>query len=122
MPGLRAREWKNDLVFLHEVQPGPADKSYGVQVARLAGLPKKAVSRAAQILKRLETDPSSAETLPLFASAPLTVEEDAADAPVHSAAEDRLIALLEEVDPDSLTPREALDLVYRLKTEARHED
>ncbi|MCA8892058.1 MAG: DNA mismatch repair protein MutS [Hyphomonas sp.] len=119
---LRAREWKNDLVFLHEVQPGPADKSYGVQVARLAGLPKKAVSRAAQILKRLETDPSSAETLPLFASAPLTIDEGAADTPVHSAAEDRLIALLEEVDPDSLTPREALDLVYRLKTEARHED
>jgi DNA mismatch repair protein MutS len=119
---LKAREWKNDLVFLHEVQPGPADRSYGVQVARLAGLPKKAVTRAAQILKRLETDPSSAETLPLFAAAPLSVEEDAADTPVPSGAGDRLATLLEDIDPDSLTPREALDLVYRLKDETRSED
>ena len=103
------------------MQPGPADRSYGVQVARLAGLPKKAVTRAAQILKRLETDPSSAETLPLFASAPLTVQEEA-DAPVSSGVGDRVTALLETVDPDSLTPREALDLVYRLKDEARDTD
>ncbi|WP_273418316.1 DNA mismatch repair protein MutS, partial [Hyphomonas adhaerens] len=119
---LRAREWKNDLVFLHEVQPGPADRSYGVQVAKLAGLPKKAVSRAAQILKRLETDPSSAETLPLFASAPLTVEEDVEDSGGHSGAGDRVVTLLDTVDPDSLTPREALDLVYRLKDEAQSDD
>ena len=116
---LRAREWKNDLVFLHEVQPGAADRSYGVQVARLAGLPKRAVSRAAQILKRLEADPSSADTLPLFASVPMEVEEEAADVPVPSAAEDRLVTFLEGVDPDSLTPREALDLIYRLKEESR---
>ena len=118
---LRAREWKNDLVFLHEVQPGPADRSYGVQVARLAGLPKKAVARAAQILKRLETDPSSAESLPLFAAAPLAVEEDAASLPEMPAGAERVVSLLEEVDPDSLTPREALDLIYRLKDESREE-
>jgi DNA mismatch repair protein MutS len=119
---LKAREWKNDLVFLHEVQAGPADRSYGVQVARLAGLPKKAVSRAAQILKRLESDPSSAETLPLFAAVPMAVEEDAADAPVSSAAGDRVVTLLDGIDPDSLTPREALNLLYRLKDEAGKED
>jgi DNA mismatch repair protein MutS len=119
---LKAREWKNDLVFLHEVQPGPADRSYGVQVARLAGLPKKAVSRAAQILKRLESDPSSAESLPLFAAAPMAVGEDAAGAPVSSAAGDRIVTLLDGIDPDALTPREALDLLYRLKDEAGKED
>jgi len=118
---LRAREWKNDLVFLHEVQPGPADRSYGVQVARLAGLPKKAVTRAAQILKRLEADPSSADTLPLFASVPLEVEEEEAGRPGLSAVGDRLVTLLDGVDPDSLTPREALDLIYRLKDESRKE-
>ena len=117
---LRAREWKNDLVFLHEVQPGPADRSYGVQVARLAGLPKKAVTRAAQILKRLETDPSSADSLPLFASVPMDVQEEGAGHPELSAAGSRIASLLEGVDPDSLTPREALDLVYRLKEEFRN--
>ncbi len=117
---LRAREWKSDLVFLHEVQPGPADRSYGVQVAKLAGLPKKAVARAAQILKRLETDPSSADALPLFAAAPLTVEEESADLLEAPGAGDRIVSLLEGVDPDALTPREALDLVYRLKDESRN--
>jgi DNA mismatch repair protein MutS len=118
---LRAREWKNDLVFLHEVQAGPADRSYGVQVARLAGLPKKAVARAAQILKKLEADPASADSLPLFASAPQAVEEEAGETLVQSVAGDRIITLLECVDPDSLTPREALDLVYKLKDESRSE-
>ena len=80
------------------------------------------MTRAAQILKRLETDPSSAETLPLFAASPLSVEEEEADAPAPSGAGDRLASLLEDIDPDSLTPREALDLVYRLKDEARNED
>ncbi|MCA8901476.1 MAG: DNA mismatch repair protein MutS [Hyphomonas sp.] len=111
---LRAREWKNDLVFLHEVQPGPADKSYGVQVAKLAGLPKKAVARAAQILKRLETDPSSAETLPLFAAAPPGVAEDPPEDEMAGPGAE-LAARIEGIDPDALTPREALDLVYRLK-------
>ncbi|MEZ5946680.1 MAG: DNA mismatch repair protein MutS [Hyphomonas sp.] len=114
---LRAREWKNDLVFLHEVQPGPADRSYGVQVAKLAGLPKKAVARAAQILKRLETDPSSAESLPLFAAVPLPDEAPPQGLPDPAA--DAVRSLLDAVDPDSLTPREALDLVYRMKDLAK---
>ncbi|HPE47149.1 MAG TPA: DNA mismatch repair protein MutS [Hyphomonas sp.] len=117
---LRAREWKNDLVFLHEVQPGPADRSYGVQVAKLAGLPRKAVARAAQILKRLESDPSSAESLPLFAAVPSVQEENAA--PGFSEAALSLVEILDSVDPDALTPREALDLVYRLKDGLREKD
>ncbi len=106
---LKAREWKNELIFLHEVQPGPADKSYGVQVARLAGLPKSAVSRAAQILKQLEAGPSAAESLPLFAAAPSHAEPDL---PPETG---RLVAKLEAIDPDALTPREALQLLYELK-------
>ncbi|MEL8054909.1 MAG: DNA mismatch repair protein MutS [Pseudomonadota bacterium] len=105
---LRAKEWKDELIFLHDVQPGPADKSYGVQVARLAGLPAKAVRRAGQILKKLEAGPEAVEALPLFAMAD-DPEPDIAT-PDHPALD-----LLDTIDPDTLTPREALDLIYRLK-------
>jgi len=102
---LRAKEWKGDLVFLHEVAPGAADRSYGIQVAKLAGLPKSAVDRARAVLARLEAGKGGKgaeliEALPLFA-------ETAAGSPVEAA--------LAAVSPDALTPREALDLVYRLK-------
>ncbi|MEO0982572.1 MAG: DNA mismatch repair protein MutS [Pseudomonadota bacterium] len=107
---LRAKEWKDELVFLHDVQPGPADRSYGVQVARLAGLPNKAVSRAAQVLKRLEADPAAPDALPLFAAAPDDEPQAEAGAAPNAAAE-----MLANVDPDTLTPREALELVYKLK-------
>lgn len=106
---LRAKEWKNDLVFLHEVQPGPADRSYGVQVARLAGLPARAIRRASEILKRLEADPQSPSTLPLFAAAEPNSAQTA-ETPVSPALD-----TLNEIDADALTPREALELIYRLK-------
>ena len=106
---LKAREWKQDLIFLHEVQPGPADRSYGVQVARLAGLPRSAVSRAAQILKQLEASPSAAESLPLFAAAPVELETEV---PPEALA---VLSALDALDPDTLTPREALAILYELK-------
>jgi DNA mismatch repair protein MutS len=109
---LRAKEWKGDLVFLHEVIPGAADRSYGVQVAKLAGLPASAVARAKAVLAKLEKGqgsgkPLALDDLPLFAvTAPITHEP-----PPKSAIEEAITQL----DPDSLTPREALDLVYALK-------
>jgi len=109
---LKAREWQGELVFLHEVGPGAADRSYGIEVARRAGLPKQAVKRAQMILDRLESDgtPANAlQDLPLFAS----FEPEPVSEP--SAVEERL----GQVDPDSLTPREALDLVYALKEIAK---
>ncbi|KCZ90017.1 DNA mismatch repair protein MutS [Hyphomonas johnsonii] len=114
---LRAREWKHDLVFLHEVQPGPADRSYGVQVARLAGLPKRAVARATQILKRLEADPASADSLPLFAA--MTEPPAPEDTPAAPSAPSALLEMIADTDPDALTPREALDFIYRLKSESK---
>ncbi len=107
---LKAREWKGSLVFLHEIQPGPADKSYGVQVARLAGLPRAAVARAAQILKQLEAGPAAPESLPLFAAA-----TEPAPAAQPDPVVEAILGLLTTVEPDSLSPREALDLLYRLK-------
>lgn len=109
---LKAREWKGELVFLHEVGPGAADRSYGIEVARRAGLPKLAIKRAQTILDRLEAEGAPAAALadlPLFAAVELV--EPAGPSPVDER--------LADVDPDSLTPREALDLVYALKQLAK---
>lgn len=108
---LRAKEWKGDLVFLHEVAPGAADRSYGIQVAKLAGLPKSAVERARAVLARLEANGGAtrveiAEDLPLFAQ----IMEDTAPHPLDAA--------LAGVNPDNLSPKEALELLYRLKAVA----
>jgi DNA mismatch repair protein MutS len=108
---VRAREWKGELVLLHELAAGPADRSYGLAVARLAGVPSNVVARAKSVLDRLEQ--ARKETgglaaglgdLPLFAA--IETEEETADPLLE-----RLLAL----DADALTPREALELVYELK-------
>ncbi|HEX9946142.1 MAG TPA: DNA mismatch repair protein MutS, partial [Allosphingosinicella sp.] len=109
---VRAREWKGDLVLLHEVTKGPADRSYGLAVAKLAGLPAPILARARSVLAKLEQGRAATggiaaglDDLPLFAAA-AQQEEPSAD-PLQSA--------LAEVDADALSPREALELVYRLK-------
>ncbi len=112
---VRAKEWKGDLVLLHEVAEGAADRSYGLAVAKLAGVPREVIARARSVLDKLEK--GRAETgglaaglgeLPLFAAA-AQAEEAQCD-----ALRDRLQAL----DIDALTPRDALDLLYDLKREA----
>jgi DNA mismatch repair protein MutS len=112
---VRAREWKGELVLLHELAQGPADRSYGLAVAKLAGVPPEVVARAKSVLERLEK--TRAETggiaaglgdLPLFAAAAVPEEK------AHSGAE-RLAERLVETDLDALSPREALDLLYELK-------
>jgi len=108
---LRAKEWNGDLVFLHEAAPGPADRSYGVQVAKLAGVPIAVVARARQVLDRLESEGVSHQDLaelPLFAAAaPLTGAPSSGPSPVESE--------LAALDPDGMSPREAMDALYRLK-------
>jgi len=110
---MRVKEWKGDVVFLHEVGPGTADRSYGIHVAKLAGLPKSVTVRAEEVLGVLEKGEQGgalarlADDLPLFSAARRRTEP----LPKESAAE----ALLRETRPDELTPRDALDLVYRLK-------
>jgi DNA mismatch repair protein MutS len=107
---LKAKEWNGDLVFLHEAGAGPADRSYGVQVAKLAGVPPAVVARARDVLERLETESVSHAglgELPLFAAA----EPDAPPFTGPSEAERALAAL----DLDGMSPREAMDALYRLK-------
>lgn len=108
---VRAREWKGDLVLLHEVAEGAADRSYGIAVAKLAGLPPKVVARAKSVLSKLEAGRDATggiaaglDDLPLFA---------AAAEPEHAA--DPLASELEAIDPDGMSPRDALEALYRLK-------
>lgn len=118
---MRVKEWQGDVVFLHEVAAGAADRSYGIHVGQLAGLPPEVVSRAEQVLETLEKGEQSsalsrlADDLPLFAAAPPPrAAEPAGPSPVE--------AELEGVLPDEMTPREALDLVYRLKRRLAEKD
>ncbi len=112
---VRVKEWKGEVIFLHEIAPGAADRSYGIQVARLAGLPQAVIARAREVLKQLEATDRTAPThaliddLPLFSAARL-------QEPVE---EDPLAAMLDALHPDELTPREALDALYRLKAARR---
>jgi DNA mismatch repair protein MutS len=116
---MRVREWKGGVVFLHEVAAGAAGRSWGVHVARLAGVPAAVVRRAGALLVALEranalTNPAE---LPLFAAggtAPPPDLDSADAAPDMYPAE--LVAALAAVDPDRLTPREALDALYRLRS------
>jgi len=111
---VRVKEWQGDVVFLHEVVPGAADRSYGIHVGRLAGLPARVLERAEQVLGYLETDERAASTtrladdLPLFAA---TLSHEPPATAVPSAVEQAV----REINPDALSPREALDLIYRLK-------
>ncbi|HEY8351059.1 MAG TPA: DNA mismatch repair protein MutS [Sphingomonadales bacterium] len=110
---MRVKEWQGEVIFLHEVGPGSADRSYGIQVARLAGLPPAVLARAEEVLTRLEQGEQGgaisalAEDLPLFAAFQARPRQAAGPSPVEAA--------LDAVNPDELTPREALDLVYRLR-------
>lgn len=112
---MRVMEWKGSIRFLHQVIPGAADRSYGVQVARLAGLPNAVIRRAEAVLKRLEAEGggrrkvSFADDLPLFASAPAAAVTDA------NPADARLRSALSDVRPDDMTPREAHEVLYRLR-------
>jgi len=108
---VRAREWKGDLVLLHELADGAADRSYGIAVAKLAGLPPPVLARARSVLAKLEAGRNATggiaaglDDLPLFAAT--------AEAEPHA---DPITEALEAIDPDRLSPREALDKLYELK-------
>ncbi len=110
---MRVKEWQGDVVFLHEVAPGAADRSYGIHVGKLAGLPKSVVRRAGEVLQTLEKGEQSsamtrlADDLPLFQALADEDAEIGSPSPVEKA--------LAAVDADSLSPRDALELIYRLR-------
>ncbi len=125
LPGLschtmRIKEWQGDVVFLHEVTAGAADRSYGIHVAKLAGLPGAVVGRAEEVLTILESGEQNAaihrlaEDLPLF-SAALKRPAPTAAAPAAPPQPSPVEEALKSIDPDSLTPRQALEELYRLR-------
>jgi DNA mismatch repair protein MutS len=127
---VRVTDWNGDVVFLHEIIPGAADQSYGVQVAKLAGLPGPVVARAKHLLAEFEAADRVSRSdllvadLPLFsasnagasASGPaLALREGLADRDPEPHAADALGEAIDAIDPDELSPRSAIDALYRLK-------
>jgi DNA mismatch repair protein MutS len=112
------KEWEGDVIFLHEVRPGAADRSYGVQVAKLAGLPTAVVARARVVLDKLEQGDrqGKAATAELLEDLPLFASITADATPPAPPASDALRDALSEISPDELTPRAALELIYKLKS------
>ena len=110
---MRVKEWKGDGVFPHEVGPGTADRSYGIHVAKLAGLPKSVTACAEEVLGVLEKGEEGGALARLANDPPLfrATRRRAESTSRESAAE----ALSRDTRPDELSPREALELVYRLK-------
>lgn len=115
---VRVKEWQGEVVFLHEVVPGAADRSYGIQVAKLAGLPASVIERAKLVLAKLEAEdrasPPGFDDLPLFAAA--SPQTPAAPAIDDAVAE--VISALAAINPDEMSPREALEALYRLKAKS----
>ncbi|MFQ3458936.1 DNA mismatch repair protein MutS [Bradyrhizobium sp. UFLA01-814] len=113
---VRVKEWQGDVVFLHEVLPGSADRSYGIQVAKLAGLPPAVITRAKSVLAKLEaqdrgqTARALVDDLPLFAVPSRAASEDK---PPSEA--DLLVEAVKALHPDEMSPREALDALYALR-------
>ena len=114
---MRVKEWDNDVVFLHEVAKGAADRSYGVQVARLAGLPEAVVNLARDVLHQLEAGETSGKADKLIDDLPLfsVVLQQEKPKPQAAAKDSELAKAVAAISPDELTPREALELVYKLK-------
>jgi DNA mismatch repair protein MutS len=115
---VRVREWHGDVVFLHEVVAGAADRSYGIQVAKLAGLPAPVIERAKLVLAELEAENRTSPArrmvadLPLFAAA-------RTPAPVRDEAAEAIAAALAALHPDEMSPRQALEALYALKAKAK---
>jgi DNA mismatch repair protein MutS len=115
---MRVKEWQGEVVFLHEVVPGAADRSYGIQVAKLAGLPPSVIERAKLVLAQLEAEDRASparrliDDLPLFAAAR---PASGAAQPQQAAALAALVEALAALHPDEMSPRDALEALYSLK-------
>lgn len=110
---MKIKEWNKEVIFLHEIAAGTADRSYGIHVARMAGLPEAVIARASAVLAQLESGPSASRQadltleLPLFSAA----EAQKKEAPIETPLKNALVAL----NPDELSPRAALEALYALK-------
>lgn len=111
---MEIKEWQGEVIFLHSVKSGTADKSYGIHVAKLAGLPSSVLARAENVLSQLENQKSDVQARVLD-SLPLFEINQASSRPKESESD----LLLKQINPDSMSPREALEALYRLKDAAQ---
>ena len=115
---MRVKEWQGEVVFLHEVVPGAADRSYGIQVAKLAGLPPSVIDRAKLVLAQLEAEDRGSRARALIDDLPLFAAARPAPPPTQQdAALVALAAALAALNPDEMSPREALEALYALKAQ-----
>jgi DNA mismatch repair protein MutS len=117
---VRVKEWQGEVVFLHEVVAGAADRSYGIQVAKLAGLPSVVIERAKLVLAQLEAEDRISPARKLIDDLPLFAATRPAPAAPADPAAQAVIEALAALHPDELSPREALEALYRLKGMVKH--
>jgi DNA mismatch repair protein MutS len=115
---VRVTEWNGDVVFLHEVVPGAADRSYGIQVAKLAGLPPAVVERARLLLAELEKSEREKPVATIIDDLPLFAAPLRPAAPARASGPDPLRVALAAIEPDEMTPKQALEALYGLKKAA----
>ena len=109
---MRIKEWEKEIIFLHEVGPGVADRSYGIHVAQMAGLPQAVIARAEQVLATLETKAPQGLAEKRVHALPDFTATVAAAPPSRPSERDCMLASL---NPDEMTPKEALEWLYKLK-------
>jgi DNA mismatch repair protein MutS len=114
---MRVKEWQGDVIFLHEVVAGAADRSYGIQVAKLAGLPPSVIERAKLVLAQIEAEDRTSPARRLIDDLPLFAAARPAAAPERDAALTALIEALAALHPDEMSPRDALEALYALKAQ-----
>jgi DNA mismatch repair protein MutS len=112
---MRVKEWHGEVVFLHEVVEGAADRSYGIQVAKLAGLPPSVIERAKLVLAQLEAQDRTSPAHRLIDDLPLFAAARPGAAPQADAALTALVEALAALHPDEMSPRDALEALYALK-------
>ena len=112
---VQIKEWNDEIIFLRKIVPGGADKSYGIQVARLAGLPNKVLNRAREVLFNLEKGELDEVGIPKIAHSEETTSLEAQQLRLFSEPPHPAIKYLEEIEPDNLSPRQAIDALYDLK-------
>ena len=114
---VEVKEWRDEIVFLHKIVSGSADKSYGIHVARLAGIPAAVLDRARGILSELETvNPVMDLADSSLSGASTRQPSDPIQPGLFDQQENLLRDRLKQVDPDNLTPRQALELLYQLRS------
>ena len=115
MYNLKVKEWEGEIIFLHTVEAGTADKSYGILVAKLAGIPKIVISRAKVVLESFEKKERNSKSILVDQELPLFSEINYDDDSHHNSY-DEVINFLKDIQPDDYTPREAMEKLYELKS------